>query len=62
MGLFSFLFGVVSGLNEHANEREKALEDRDNFEKKLIDKGLYNEDNFEEEELEEDDYYYEDDE
>ena len=62
MGLFCFLFGITSAIDEEAKKREKELEDRDNFEKKLIDKGLYNEDNFEEEDLEEDDYYYEDDE
>lgn len=43
-----------------SNNKKHNLEIED-WQQKLVDKGIYDNTSFEEEELEEDDYYYEDD-
>jgi len=70
MGLLDILLGInnenekdnssLFGLNENEKDNSSLFGLNDN-EKKEVEKGNYNSWNFEEEELEEDDYYYEDD-
>ena len=62
MGIFDFFSS-----NEESNKKDERLEKEmeemglDEWEKEEVRNGNYDLDNFEEEDLEEDDYYYEDD-
>jgi hypothetical protein len=55
--------GVFDILNDN-DDLEERMDDLDleDWQKDLVRKGEYDPENFEEEELDEDDYYYEDDE
>ena len=55
--------GVFDILNDN-DDLEERMDDLDleDWQKELVRKGEYDPENFEEEELDEDDYYYEDDE
>ena len=55
MGLLSELFN-----KDNKNTIKDKDSDLDDYQKELIKKGEYDSSNFEEEDLEEDDYYYED--
>ena len=55
MGLLSELFN-----KDNKNTIKDIDNDLDDYQKELIKKGVYDSSNFEEEDLEEDDYYYED--
>ena len=62
MGFFDILNSVDDNSNDDLEERMNDLELED-WQKDLIREGKYDPENFEEsEDLEEDDYYYEDDE
>lgn len=52
------LWDILTSLNENNKQEENNLED---WQKELVKKGEQDSFNFEEEDLEEDDYYYEDD-
>ena len=55
--------GVFDILNDNDDLEERMDDlDLDDWQKDLVRKGEYDPENFEEEELDEDDYYYEDDE
>lgn len=62
MGFFDILNSVDDNSNDDLEERMNDLELED-WQKDLVREGKYDPENFEEsEDLEEDDYYYEDDE
>ena len=69
MGLFSFLFGVIDGMEEHIDNEEKKIRDDElnfseleDWQKEEVKKGNYDTFNFEEDDSsDEDDYYHEDD-
>ena len=62
MGFFDILNSVDDSSNDDLEERMNDLELED-WQKDLVREGKYDPENFEEsEDLEEDDYYYEDDE
>jgi hypothetical protein len=54
------LFGILSGLNK-SNTKSSDTDNLMPWEQELVDSGKYEPYNFEEEEMEEDDFYYEDD-
>jgi hypothetical protein len=60
-------FGLFSFMNEQQKENNKYTDEEldncglEDYEKEEVKKGNYDPWNFEEEELDEDDYYYEDD-
>ena len=53
-------FGLFSFLEE--NSKKKNNSNLEDWQQKLVDEGKYDSTSFKEEDLEEDDYYYEDDE
>ena len=62
MGFFDILNSIDDNSNDDLEERMNDLELED-WQKNLVREGKYDPENFEEsEDLEEDDYYYEDDE
>lgn len=59
-GIFDLIFGLTlisNNDNKKENEKDNHLED---WQKDLVKKGEYDPTSFDEQELEEDDYYYED--
>ena len=69
MGLFSFLFGTIKGMEEHIDNKDKKKRESEindsnleDWQIKEVKKGNYDTFNFEEDDKEdEDDYYHEDD-
>ena len=54
-------FDIKTSVLNNNYKKDIVYNSLDNHHKKLVDKGLYDSTSFEEDELEEDDYYYEDD-
>ena len=61
MGLFNILFNTKEKNSTSIfSSTDNSDNDLDDYQKELIKKGDYDSSNFEEEDLEDDDYYYED--